>query len=997
MRSSNILQIGQAADILEAISTLKYLAILLILIITAVPLAAKNNPYGVHMLSTGSQIQDWAASLVGPGGYCKGLFMGITNSTSGPQSGWVSFVQGCYDRQMIPVCRLATNYHDGQWSAPVPDSPGNYSSFAKAVKRVVQGLPRNDTCPLYIELLNEVNTSKEWGGNANAWEYGHCLVDCTAAIRSIGDPRIKVMNAGLAGGTSFINEMFTQVPESLWAFDVYACHSYSLNLPPEYNQHNGTAAPGSICIDSYLDDLAIIAAHGRTGVQVMLTETGYALGDQTFVGFPIINEDNRADYIVRAFRDYWSKWPELIAVTPFEFLDNAGGWNSYDWIFAGSQTGPYNRPTLAHKQYYDVWNLAKPNMSRGCISGCVREAAFGSRLSDAFVILQPGDYVTTTDAMGNYYFPNNENLSLVAPGTYSLTAMKDGFANQAIANVVVSAGENTVVDFTLPASGTGSITGRAIDPLSGEGISGVKVTVSPENASTTTDSGGNYLIQNLAPSTYSVVASKTGYQTFQHASITVATNDTAILNFCLAPGSTPSYPNMLQNTDLEYGGGASGDGVANGWANVANSPRPANFAIDTTEKFSGTASQRITPLGGNYYWVGQWTGYGTIHPYKRYKYQAWCKTSNPSGEGAKVVAVLSHFGESIDAVITGSPVLTTNSGWTLLQGYGIIPNIWSGGSGRIRLELHGAKNGTTWFDCAYIGLDDRTDNPVSPPSSLTATPMQGAVRLTWNNPPNPPYSSTGTLVVYRTDRYPLSPSDGTLLADVAGSPNSSSTYVHSGLNINTRYYYAVFAHTAGPTNPSDPSFATAKPFDATAPTVPIVTDDGAYTRSQNSLHASWTCADPESGITEYAYAIGTSPGATDVVAWTSIGTATQITRPGLELANGKTYYIQVRATNGVGLSSTGVSDGIKVAAPTETIGAAKGLPNGTFVWLQNKMISAGSSALNGRIYVQEEDRSSGIAVTGNFTVLEGALIDVAGTLSGSPSEREIIEAVVEVR
>lgn len=965
----------------------------------ATPAYAANNPYGVHMLSFGSDIQDWARSLTGSGGYCKQLFYGITNGTSGPSGTWVSFVQGCYDRQMIPICRLSTVHSDGQWSAPVPDSPGNYTSFAQAVKRVVQGLPRNDTYPLYIEVLNEVNSGKEWGGSANAWEYARCLVDVANAIRSIGDTRIRILNAGLAGGTDFINSMFTQVPASLWAWDVYACHSYSLNRPPEYNQHGGTAGPGDICIDSYLDDLAVIASHGRTGVQVILTETGYSLGDQSFPSYPILNEDIRADYIVRAFRDYWSKWPEVLAVTPFEFLDNAGGWTSFDWVYAGSGTGPLNRPTNAHKQYYDVWNLAKPNMTRGCISGRVTEAAFGARLAGATVTLTPGNYTTTSDAMGNYYFPNSSNLSLVSPGTYTVTASKTGFANQAVVNVVASAGQNTVVNFALPASGTGSITGRVTDPYTGLGISGVSVSASPGGASTTTNALGDYTISNLSPSTYNVAATKYAYRSFTHTGITVSTNGSPVLDFCLAPGADPSRQNLLQNTDLEYGGGASGDGVANGWANVDNQPHESNFAIDTEVRFSGRASQRITPNGSGYYWIGQWTGYGTIYPGRRYKFQAWCKTSSPSGIGAQVFGVLSRFGESVDATVQAYPVLTTDSGWTLLQGYGVVPSsMWGGATGRLRLELHGARYGTTWFDRAYVCEDDRSDSPVSPPSCFKATSQQGAVGLNWRNPPNPPYSSTGTVVVYRTDRYPLTPTDGTVLGDVAGSPNGTSSIAHTGLHVGERYYYAAFAHTAGPANYSDPSFASGEPFDTTGPTTPIVTDDGMYTRSQNTLHATWSSSDPESGVTGYEYAIGTALGATDLVPWTPVGLDTQVSRAGLLLPNGATCYFSVRATNGVGLTTVGYSNGIRIAAPATTIAAAKSMPDGTFVWLENKRITAGKDVLSDAIYIEEADRTAGVRVVpASGSPVTGQSVDVAGTLSGSTSERTVSSASVVIK
>ncbi|KPK42442.1 MAG: hypothetical protein AMJ78_02555 [Omnitrophica WOR_2 bacterium SM23_29] len=99
--------------------------------------------------------------------------------------------------------------------------------------------------------------------------------------------------------------------------------------------------------------------------------------------------------------------------------------------------------------------------------------------------------------------------------------------------------------------------------------------------------------------------------------------------------------------------------------------------------------------------------------------------------------------------------------------------------------------------------------------------------------------------------------------------------------------------------------------DNSPPLTPIVTDDGAYTSSLTGLHASWTSQDPHSGIIEYLYSIGTEPGKTDLVDWTSSDTTTEITLNNLTLTQGITYYFNIKAKNGVGLfSQTGTSDGI---------------------------------------------------------------------------------------
>lgn len=100
--------------------------------------------------------------------------------------------------------------------------------------------------------------------------------------------------------------------------------------------------------------------------------------------------------------------------------------------------------------------------------------------------------------------------------------------------------------------------------------------------------------------------------------------------------------------------------------------------------------------------------------------------------------------------------------------------------------------------------------------------------------------------------------------------------------------------------------------DTTPPTTPKVTDAVITTASTTTLSASWLSTDPESGIAEYEYAIGTS--LKDIIA-RAVTKETSITHNGLKLVPGKTYYFTVRAKNNSGLwSEAGNSDGITVIA-----------------------------------------------------------------------------------
>jgi uncharacterized repeat protein (TIGR01451 family) len=327
------------------------------------PPGRSGSYYGIHAMVQSRRDMDYieyqlgkSLELMGSGAYVAQLFDWIDTTWAGPQPWMVNFVNEAYERGLTPVIRLAGG-RGAAWYKPKTDPDGSYWTWTQAFKRVVQGLPVPDGRWLYVQVWNEPNLNEEWEGAASPREYGRFLVEMAAALRSIGNPRIVILNAPLSPGgeyyyLDYLEDMITEVPASLWAFDVWASHPYPNNHPPEYNLHSGTARYTDATIDLYQKELAILAGHGRTGVKVLLTETGYALGhaDYSFEGYPAVNEDNRADYIRRAYRDYWSQWPEVIGVCPYELVDPTQQWMPWDWLWADGRT---------HAQYDSVLAMSK--------------------------------------------------------------------------------------------------------------------------------------------------------------------------------------------------------------------------------------------------------------------------------------------------------------------------------------------------------------------------------------------------------------------------------------------------------------------------------------------------------------------------------------------------------------------------------------------------------------------------------------------------------------
>jgi phosphatidylinositol-3-phosphatase len=163
----------------------------------------------------------------------------------------------------------------------------------------------------------------------------------------------------------------------------------------------------------------------------------------------------------------------------------------------------------------------------GSITGKVTDSATGSALAGATVSYSGGS--TTTDSTGTYTLAN------VPAGTYSVTASQTGYASQT-SSATVSSGTAATLNFALSKSTTttpGSFTGKVTNISTGGVISGA--TISYSGGSTTSDANGNYTFTNVAPGTYSVTASHSGYFNVTN-SVAVTSGTTSTLNFAMATG-----------------------------------------------------------------------------------------------------------------------------------------------------------------------------------------------------------------------------------------------------------------------------------------------------------------------------------------------------------------------------------------------------------------------------------------------------------------------------
>lgn len=181
-------------------------------------------------------------------------------------------------------------------------------------------------------------------------------------------------------------------------------------------------------------------------------------------------------------------------------------------------------------------------------------------------------------------------------------------------------------------------------------------------------------------------------------------------------------------------------------------------------------------------------------------------------------------------------------------------------------------------------------------------------------------------------------------------------------------------------------------LDETPPPAPVVQDDGDYTPYPTSIHISWSASDPDSGIDCCELAVGTSPGATDILPWTTVtGSDAQVSIP--EQQAGTVLYASVRARNNAGSwSNAGHSDGITVGLPVAGCTEAKSYPDGTVVILKSLVVTA---VFGDCCYVSDLARTGGIRVeTSNPLLSVGMIVDAGGKLESINGERTLTNCVV---
>lgn len=339
---------------------------------------------------------------------------------------------------------------------------------------------------------------------------------------------------------------------------------------------------------------------------------------------------------------------------------------------------------------------------------------------------------------------------------------------------------------------------------------------------------------------------------------------------------------------------------------------------------------------------------------------------------------------------TGMNFDSISTGGITVSATGSLSNLTAGSSGlffrnTVTLNTSGWTQANTWADSglapnAQQGYDVKARNGDGDETAFTlaanrytlsAVPDVSSSRSvsTWYATPDFSFTSdeafgAGGVQYYRyawdqSAAHTFSGTESTWSSAHANCPGGSCTTAAASLpqtataDGNTWYLHLRSYNADDVANGSGSSFGPYF-FDATGPVVPGAVVDGIdavdddTTDSTSTLSANWGPAtDGGSSGVSYQYAIGTTSGGTQVADFTSVGSSTTVTRTGLSLTPGTSYYVSVRAVDAVGnVGPTNVSDGITVVVPASTVTVISGVSivqtstSATIHWTTNEVATS---------------------------------------------------------
>ncbi len=235
-----------------------------------------------------------------------------------------------------------------------PDKLQDFTDFLSALAARYKGRIQA------YEIWNEPNLAREWGNKEpNAAEYVNMLKESYKAIKK-ADPNAIVISAGLSPTTAsgavatpdvdYLKKMYAAGAKDY--FDMLGAHGAGYKAPPEMSPddvakdpryNHGEPGAGRIYCFRHVEDLrAVMVANGDENKQVAVLEFGWTSDNRpnSPYAWHAVSEQEKADYLVRAFKYAKQNWTPWIGVMSVIYISDP------NW-------------TKDQEQYY--WSITDPD------------------------------------------------------------------------------------------------------------------------------------------------------------------------------------------------------------------------------------------------------------------------------------------------------------------------------------------------------------------------------------------------------------------------------------------------------------------------------------------------------------------------------------------------------------------------------------------------------------------------------------------------------------
>ena len=176
-------------------------------------------------------------------------------------------------------------------------------------------------------------------------------------------------------------------------------------------------------------------------------------------------------------------------------------------------------------------------VGNGSIQGAVTSGGTGVTGANVNALQSGVVKATATSGSGGSY-----SIGSLAPGKYDMDVAASGYGTQAVSGITVNANAATTENFALSTPGT--ISGIITESDGTTAISGATVSIYQGYTvvgTATTNSSGAYSVATLAPATYAVTASSSGFDTTSKSGQVVTSGGTTTTNISLTSQATISY------------------------------------------------------------------------------------------------------------------------------------------------------------------------------------------------------------------------------------------------------------------------------------------------------------------------------------------------------------------------------------------------------------------------------------------------------------------------